>query len=143
MQVALNGNIAAGPTIKLEAGTFPSGTPGSPDYSPGHVGNIVLGQSGVIGGTINLTANGDILEQVFTPQLLNLSLLQTNQTLSVTIAGILTPQEITSLVLQTSTNLVDWTSTNLPISTDGNGVSSFQAPISSTSGCGFFRILSQ
>jgi filamentous hemagglutinin family protein len=48
LQEALNGNVAAGPTITLTAG------------SPGNPGNIDLGDSGVIGGTVNLTANGNI-----------------------------------------------------------------------------------
>jgi hypothetical protein len=49
LQEALNGNIASGPTITLEAGT-----------TGGHTGNIELGKSGVIGGTVNATANGNI-----------------------------------------------------------------------------------
>jgi hypothetical protein len=59
-QEALDGNTAAGPIITLIAGTAASGTVGSPNYSPGYGGNIDLGQSGVIGGTVNLTANGNI-----------------------------------------------------------------------------------
>jgi hypothetical protein len=68
LQEALNGNVAGGPTIDLTAGTFPSGTPGSPGYLPGHAGNIDLGNSGVIGGTINLTANGNISGVVISRQ---------------------------------------------------------------------------
>jgi len=68
LQEALNGNVAGGPTIDLTAGTFPSGTPGSPGYMPGHAGNIDLGNSGVIGGTINLTANGNISGVVISRQ---------------------------------------------------------------------------
>jgi hypothetical protein len=60
IQEALNGNLDAGPTVNLVAGTFPSGTPGTPGYSAGYAGNIDLGDAGVIGGTINLSANGDI-----------------------------------------------------------------------------------
>ena len=48
-QEALDGSITAGPTITLTAGT-----PG------GHIGNIDLGQSGVIGGSVSATANGNI-----------------------------------------------------------------------------------
>jgi len=59
LQEALNGNVAAGPTINLVAGTAPSGTVGQPDYSPGYAGNIDLGQSGVIGGTVNAHAYKD------------------------------------------------------------------------------------
>jgi len=54
LQIALNHNFTPGPLIKLTAGTPPS------DGSPGFVGNIDLGASGVIGGAINLTANGNI-----------------------------------------------------------------------------------
>jgi filamentous hemagglutinin family protein len=60
LQEALNGNISAGPTVNLIAGTPPSGTPGAPGYSAGHTGNIDLGTSGVIGGTVNITANGNV-----------------------------------------------------------------------------------
>jgi hypothetical protein len=48
LQQALDGNIAGGPTITLSAG------------SPGYIGNIDVGQAGVIGGTVNVTATGDI-----------------------------------------------------------------------------------
>jgi filamentous hemagglutinin family protein len=54
LQIALNHNFTPGPFITLTAGTPPS------DGSPGFVGNIDLGASGVIGGAINLTANGNI-----------------------------------------------------------------------------------
>jgi hypothetical protein len=67
-QEALDGNTAAGPIITLIAGTAPSGTVGSPDYSPGFAGNIDLGQSGVIGGTVDLTANGNITGLVISRQ---------------------------------------------------------------------------
>ncbi len=53
-QYALNGSIAGGPTITLSAGTPPS--PGSAGYP----GNVDLGNGGVIGGTINITAQGSI-----------------------------------------------------------------------------------
>ena len=48
LQEALNGNLSAGPTITLIAG------------DDTHHGNIDLGDSGVIGGTIIATANGNI-----------------------------------------------------------------------------------
>ena len=54
LQIALNHNFTPGPAITLTAGT-----PASGDF-PGYVGNIDLGASGVIGGEINLTANGNI-----------------------------------------------------------------------------------
>jgi hypothetical protein len=53
-QYALNGSIAGGPTITLNAGTPASS--GSAAYA----GNVVLGDGGVIGGTINITAQGSI-----------------------------------------------------------------------------------
>jgi len=53
-QYALNGSIAGGPTITLEAGTPPSAG------SAGYPGNVELGNGGVIGGTINITAQGTI-----------------------------------------------------------------------------------
>jgi hypothetical protein len=62
LQEALNGNVGVGPTITLTAGTFPSGN------SPGHVGNIDLGDSGVIGGAISLSANGNISGVVISRQ---------------------------------------------------------------------------
>jgi filamentous hemagglutinin family protein len=68
IQEALDGSITAGPTVDLAAGTFPSGSPGEPGYSPGYPGNIDFGDSGVIGGTINLTANGNISGQVISRQ---------------------------------------------------------------------------
>src|SRR5262249_8616968 len=53
-QFALNGSIAGGPTITLTAGTPPSAG------SEGHAGNIDLGAGGVVGGTINIAAQGDV-----------------------------------------------------------------------------------
>jgi len=53
-QFALDGNISAGPTITLTAGTPAShGSPAIP-------GNVDLGQGGVVGGTVNITAQGSI-----------------------------------------------------------------------------------
>lgn len=54
LQLALDGNAGSGPTVTLVAGT--PGSPGSPPVP----GNILLGDSGLIGGTVNLTAQGDI-----------------------------------------------------------------------------------
>ena len=68
LQEALNGSITAGPTINLIAGTPASGIPGQPGYIPGYVGNIDLGNSGVIGGTVNLTANGNIYGLIISRQ---------------------------------------------------------------------------
>ena len=54
LQEALDGNLSAGPTITLEAGTPASAN------SQGYLGNIDLGNSGVIGGSVSATANGNI-----------------------------------------------------------------------------------
>jgi filamentous hemagglutinin family protein len=56
LQEALNGNISAGPTINLNAG------------SPGFIGNITLGDSGVIGGTVVVTASGGVTGLVISRQ---------------------------------------------------------------------------
>lgn len=52
-QVALNSTIGGEPTVALSAGTV--GTPATPDQ-----GNIMLGQGGVVGGTINVKAQGTV-----------------------------------------------------------------------------------
>jgi filamentous hemagglutinin family protein len=75
-QEALNGSIAGGPTVTLIAGTPASGTAGQAGYSPGYVGNIDLGQSGVIGGTVNATANGNISGLIISRQNSNVSAAQ-------------------------------------------------------------------
>jgi hypothetical protein len=54
LQIALDGNVAGGPTVTLTAGTPASGG------LPAIPGNICLGDSGLIGGTVNVTAQGDI-----------------------------------------------------------------------------------
>jgi filamentous hemagglutinin family protein len=64
-QFALNGSIEAGPTITLTAGT-----PG------GHAGNVNLGQGGVIGGTINVTAEGTISGLIVSRQDANVKAVQ-------------------------------------------------------------------
>jgi hypothetical protein len=56
LQEPLNGNLSPGPTVTLSAG------------SPGYHGNINLGDSGVIGGTIIATANGNITGLVISRQ---------------------------------------------------------------------------
>jgi hypothetical protein len=64
IQEALNGNVSAGPTITLEAG------------SANHIGNIDLGNSGVIGGTVNLSASGNITGLVISRQNSNVNAAQ-------------------------------------------------------------------
>jgi filamentous hemagglutinin family protein len=53
-QYALNGSIEGGPTITLNAGTPASGG------QPAIKGNVLLGAGGVVGGTVNITAQGNI-----------------------------------------------------------------------------------
>jgi filamentous hemagglutinin family protein len=67
LQEALNGNIAGGPTVTLTAGT-PAGDNWNSKAPPIYVGNINLGQSGVIGGTVNIKATGNISGVVISRQ---------------------------------------------------------------------------
>jgi hypothetical protein len=53
-QLVLHGTVPGDRTITLTAGTAPS------DGSPGHAGNVNLGLGGVIGGSINITAQGSV-----------------------------------------------------------------------------------
>jgi filamentous hemagglutinin family protein len=54
LQLDLGGNVAGGPTVTLTAGTPAlNGSPAVP-------GNVELGDSGLIGGTVNVTAQGNI-----------------------------------------------------------------------------------
>ncbi len=69
-QFALNGTVAGGPTINLTAGTPTSGG------SPGYVGNVDLGLGGVIGGTINITAQGSIKGLIVSRQDANINAAQ-------------------------------------------------------------------
>jgi hypothetical protein len=69
-QFALDGSIAGGPTITLTAGTAAAGG------SPGHAGNIDLGSGGVIGGTINITAQGSINGLIVSRQNANINAAQ-------------------------------------------------------------------
>jgi filamentous hemagglutinin family protein len=70
-QFALNGDISGGPTITLTAGT--PATDGSPAYK----GNVDLGAGGVIGGTVNITAQGNIEGLIVTRQNANINAAQT------------------------------------------------------------------
>jgi trimeric autotransporter adhesin len=63
-QIALDGSVAAGPTVNLTAG------------SPGYIGNIDLGQAGAIGGTVNVTATGNIIGVIVSRQNSNIQAAQ-------------------------------------------------------------------
>jgi hypothetical protein len=52
-QFALNGNISGGPSLTLIAGIAGKTDPSDPD-----AGNVLLGQGGVVGGTVNVEATG-------------------------------------------------------------------------------------
>jgi hypothetical protein len=69
-QFALNGSIAGGPTITLTAGT-----PASPGH-PGYKGNVDLGQGGVLGGTVNITAQGNVSGLIVSRQNANINAAQ-------------------------------------------------------------------
>lgn len=93
------------------------------------------------------TATNAVQLRVLVPQIMGISSRQTN-TLSVSFSAAdgepLTAADIPSFVIQTSTNLEDWTPANLPLSTNANGSLSFIIPpFSSNSSQGFYRILSQ
>jgi hypothetical protein len=63
LQDALNGNLAPGPTIKLRASGY------DPNTDEGKTrGNIDLGDSGVIGGTIDLNADGKVIGLIISRQ---------------------------------------------------------------------------
>ena len=68
-QFALNGSIAGGPTVTLNAGT--QGITATPDQ-----GNISLGQGGVVGGTINITASGTVAGLIVSRQNANIDVAQ-------------------------------------------------------------------
>ncbi len=65
-QFALDGSIAGGPIVNLIAGT--KGVTATPDQ-----GNIILGEGGVVGGTVNLTASGNIQGLIVSRQNANVS----------------------------------------------------------------------
>lgn len=59
LQETLNGTLLPGPKVTLTAGTPGAGGWNSSDQ-PIHVGNVDLGQSGVIGGTVIVAATGKV-----------------------------------------------------------------------------------
>lgn len=66
-QFALDGSITGGPTVTLNAGT--PGVPATPDQ-----GNITLGSGGVVGGTINITASGNLEGLIVSRQNANINI---------------------------------------------------------------------
>jgi filamentous hemagglutinin family protein len=59
LQESLSGTLPNGPTVNLTAGT-PAGGDWNSTATPEYVGNIDMGQSGVIGGTVNVKATGKV-----------------------------------------------------------------------------------
>ena len=104
------------------------------------------GTYSIVVSNVTGTVTNDIQLHVLVPQLLTASFVQTNHTLSVSFGdadgGLPTTQDIASFVIETSANLVDWTPTNLLISTNASGGLLFQLPASEP-GCSFYRVLSQ
>ena len=60
LQLALDGNVSGGPSVTLSAGTPAVKDAQGNIITPAITGNIDLGGSGLIGGTVNVTAEGDI-----------------------------------------------------------------------------------
>jgi filamentous hemagglutinin family protein len=56
LQTVQNGTLTPGPTVTLSAG------------SPGYIGNIQLGNSGVVGGTVTVDASGNVTGLVISKQ---------------------------------------------------------------------------
>jgi hypothetical protein len=67
LQQSLNGNFPPGPTIDLSAGTPFGGDWSSKEPAP-YIGNIDLGNAGVIGGTVNVQATGSFTGLIFARQ---------------------------------------------------------------------------
>jgi len=68
LQYAMDGSSATGPKITVTAGTPAIGQPGDSDYVPAFSGNIDLGHAGVIGGAVDLSAQGNITGVIISRQ---------------------------------------------------------------------------
>ncbi len=75
-QFALDGSIAGGPTINLTAGSPQTKDAHGNITDPGFPGNVDLGQGGVIGGTVNITAYGSIEGLILSRQNANINAVQ-------------------------------------------------------------------
>jgi filamentous hemagglutinin family protein len=60
LQLALDGNVAGGPTVTLTAGTAAVKDDKGNIITPAIPGNIDMGASGLIGGAVDVTAQGNI-----------------------------------------------------------------------------------
>lgn len=67
LQLAQDGNVGAGPAITLAAGT-PYDDDWTSKQPPLYIGNVEMGGSGVIGGTVNIKATGDITGAIISRQ---------------------------------------------------------------------------
>jgi len=105
------------------------------------------GTYSVVVSNIAGTVTNNIQLHVQVPQLLNIAFDPTSTIFSVSFGdadgGILTSQDISTFVVQSSTNLLDWTTVSSSVTTNGSGGLSFQvSPSSNLTQC-FWRILSQ
>ena len=64
-QQTLNGNFPTGPTINLYAGTANPPGDWTSKEAPLYIGNVDLGQAGVIGGNVNVEATGSFTGLIF------------------------------------------------------------------------------
>jgi filamentous hemagglutinin family protein len=75
LQEVLGGILSAGPTVTLTAGT-PAGNDWNSSDPPLYVGDVELGQSGVIGGTVNVKATGKVSGLLISQQNANVQAVQ-------------------------------------------------------------------
>jgi hypothetical protein len=140
LQESLGGVITGNSIVTLTAGTPGTGGWGSTN-PPIYIGNIYLGNAAVIGETVNLEATGVITHPDFSTTIAQINGLVT---VSWNADGIqLNTQDIPAFIIETSSNLVDWVTTNPSVSTNLYGGLSFELPLSANPGCGFYRILWQ
>ena len=93
------------------------------------------------------TVTNDIHLRVQVPQLLSIANGPTDGAFPISFTdsegGILSAEDITNFAIETSTNLVDWTPADLPLSTNDSGGLMFQVTPCSNSTERFWRVLSQ
>jgi hypothetical protein len=112
------------------------------NIDPADAGIYSIADSGLLGAMTN-----NIQLHVQVPQLLSAAFQPTTGLLQVFFSdadgGLHTAQDIPTFVVQTSTNLVDWSAVSLTVVTNANGKLSFTMPVSTQLPSCFFRIQSQ